>query len=135
MIQTAGILDFNHWWKTYFKKSVLSIESMGRGVKRDQKVTFHVNDFMEFQYEVDHISGRNFIGGLTVHTFKLFLSRSVLPMLPSVPAYPHGYYQTLRNWNHTFQQNIMIFIMNYILGQRHQLMTNHGDARKHTKEE
>ncbi|KAJ4430735.1 hypothetical protein ANN_19326 [Periplaneta americana] len=87
----SNILNFNHWWKAYFKKSVLSIESMGRGVKRDQKVTFHVNDFMEFQYEVDHISERNFIDGLTVHTFKLFLSRSVLPMLPSVPAYPHGY--------------------------------------------
>lgn len=47
--QTRGTIDFKKWWPEFYKKIVLSVDSYGEGVPRDQKVSF-------FLFQRRHIS-------------------------------------------------------------------------------
>lgn len=72
VIRTEDIKDFNKWWPTLYKKTVLSAESYGRNVPRQQKQSFAPASFMEFKYlQNGSLQTSDFIGGLKRHTFQL----------------------------------------------------------------
>lgn len=40
---TGDIIQFKNWWRHYYKEVVLSVESYGRNVPKEQKVKFNVS--------------------------------------------------------------------------------------------
>lgn len=74
---------------------MLSEESQRRGTPRDQKVTFSISKYRHFTHSSDYkglVIGRDFIGGLVSHTFRLRNSNRDPLILPSTSrAYPEGY--------------------------------------------
>lgn len=72
VVDTEDIKNFNKWWPMLYKKSVLSVESYGKKVPRQQKQTFAPASFMEFKYlQNGNVQTSQFIGGLIKHTFNL----------------------------------------------------------------
>ncbi|CAH1100777.1 unnamed protein product [Psylliodes chrysocephalus] len=69
--KTEDIIDFKQWWPKYYKKTCLSTESQGRGIRKDLKVLFKINQFMHFTYSSNtpnKVTARDFIEGLSSHT-------------------------------------------------------------------
>lgn len=67
-------VDFKTWWPRFFKKSVISRESLGRRLPKDKKITFSVSQFYEFIYDKSTpgaVCTRDFIDGLLSHHFNL----------------------------------------------------------------
>ena len=87
------IYDFKTWWQKYFKKQVLSVQTYGKIVPKDQKVTFKISQFTSFEYFPDgSLVARQFIDGLIFHTFKLSKCIQSLKSiaLPNKKAFPNG---------------------------------------------
>lgn len=85
------IKDYKKWWPIYYKKNCLSTESYGRGVRKEDKVSFLISNFMHFSYSEEAkgvVTARNFIDGLIKHDFRLGTS-TVVRSFPAVVAYPN----------------------------------------------
>lgn len=92
LIKSEDISDFKSWWPRIYKRNCLSIESVGRGVPREQKQNFQITNFTHFKYSSDQhgvLEALEFIDGITSHTFRLGTSNNVtLPQPLQNPAYP-----------------------------------------------
>lgn len=88
--KTEDILDFKQWWPKHYKKTCVSAESQGRGTHKDLKVSFKINQFMHFTYSSNapnKVTARNFIEGMSSHTFLLQTSKDKRIPLPEAKAY------------------------------------------------
>lgn len=88
------ILNFKQSWPTYFKKTMLSNESLGRNIKRDQKITFKISNFRHFIHLSEHdgiVITKEYIDGLLDHSFRLRNSNKDVITLPTRKAYPEGH--------------------------------------------
>ena len=47
-LNTEGIIDFKKWTQINFKGKPLSVSSYGKGVPKNEKVTFQVSSYYEF---------------------------------------------------------------------------------------
>lgn len=55
---------------------MLSVESAGKSVPREEKISLKVNSFMQFSHSYQNpgvLVARDFIDGLQTHTFRLTL--------------------------------------------------------------
>lgn len=85
------VKNYKSWWPVYYKKNSLSTASYGRGVKKEDKVSFLISNFMHFSYskvEKGVVTARDFIDGLIEHEFRLGTS-TVVRSFPAVVAYPN----------------------------------------------
>lgn len=85
MVTSEDILNFKQWWTRYYKKTALSLETKDKRVPRSQKVDFTISKFHHFNFiKVDGnvpVKCREFINGLTKHTFLLKINnRGVVPL-------------------------------------------------------
>lgn len=88
--KTEDITDFKQWWPKHYKKTCLSAESQGRGIRKDLKVSFKINQFMHFTYSSNtpnKVTARDFIEGMSSHTFLLQTSKEKRIPLPEEKAY------------------------------------------------
>ena len=88
------ILNFKGWWPTYFKKTMLSNESLGRNIPRDQKIAFKISNFRHFIHSSEHdgiVVTKQYIDGLQTHSFRLRNSNKELISFPTRKAYPEGH--------------------------------------------
>lgn len=93
LVQSQDILNFKKWWPNFYRKSVLSKETSGRGVPKEQKQPFNFYEFMEFCYSSEYIGtvkGRKYVDGIDEHHFALADS-TIIPRTPTELAYPEGY--------------------------------------------
>lgn len=94
MVSTDNILDFSKWWPPLYKKTVLSDDSKGKNVSRDQKVSFTPSQFYEFIYSSEHpgkVTTRPYINSFVKHTFDLHQGSQHTISMSSIPvAYPAG---------------------------------------------
>lgn len=42
MVENEQIKDFKAWWSAYYKRNTPSVESRGRGIPREEKVSFQI---------------------------------------------------------------------------------------------
>ncbi|XP_063229232.1 uncharacterized protein LOC134534688 [Bacillus rossius redtenbacheri] len=90
---SISILDFKQWWPKYFKRNVLSQESYGKSVLRDQKTSFKPSQFMNFSYASDNaglVVARPFIDSLVKHHFRVLNCTLADLVLPKNMVYPAG---------------------------------------------
>lgn len=83
------IKDYKKWWPVYYKKNSLSTESYGRGVRKENKVSFLISNFMHFSYSKEEkgvVTAGDFIDGLVTHKFRLGTS-TVIRSFPTAVAY------------------------------------------------
>ncbi|GBP47426.1 hypothetical protein EVAR_85018_1 [Eumeta japonica] len=90
--KTEDIIDIKKWWPTYYKKLVLSVDSYGRGVPKDKKVTFAISKVSRFTLSKTTpglVTTRESIDCLVSHDFQLLQRMGTRPPLPSnnTPAY------------------------------------------------
>lgn len=91
-VETETIINFHTWWPRFYKKTVCSEETAGRGIPKMAKVTFKVSTYRQFIYKNENkgtVTAKEFIGGLTSNTFSLAKTEAA-PILPSLKAYPMG---------------------------------------------
>lgn len=84
------IKDFKKWWPQYYKKNCLSTASYGRGVPKEQKVSFNISGFMHFTHTEDkkgYILAGDYIDSLVQHEFKLSTATKI-QSFPTEAAYP-----------------------------------------------
>lgn len=89
LVQISEILNYKNWWPQYYSKTPVSEETRGRNTNKNDKIYFGISSFSEFVYKKQlrgTVVARNFIHGLTKHTFKLS-SRGAPIVLPTIPAY------------------------------------------------
>lgn len=113
MPESCEVVDYKNWWPNYYKKNMVSEETSGRHVPRDQKCLFKISKFLQFTHSgtaKNKVQARTFIDGLTVQTFSLKNSNKNELVLPEALAYPDGCVpinkkklKTLKNSAHTFQ--------------------------------
>lgn len=90
---TDDILSFKAWWPPHYKKTAFSDDTMGRGIPKNQKKSFMISTFKEFEYnsnEKGKVVCKEFISGLVESTFSLGKTKTA-PALPSAKAYPAGH--------------------------------------------
>lgn len=88
--ENSVLKDYKKWWPQFYKKNCLSTASLGRGVPKDQKVSFNISIFMQFTHTEDkkgYVLARNYIDGLFEHEFKLSTSTQITSF-PDEAAYP-----------------------------------------------
>lgn len=94
LVDSSQIKDFRNWWVKYFKKDVISVETSARSVPRNAKERFNISKFHYFLFKQENGKGvivaRNYIGGLTEHTFPLLLPGLVTIDFPKDSAIPNG---------------------------------------------
>lgn len=86
------IIDYKNWWPYFYKKNMLSVESVGKRIPRDEKVNLKISQFMQFTHSSDNegvVVARNYIDGIQRHTFRLRNTKPGLT-LPSAKAYAEG---------------------------------------------
>ena len=49
-IKNEDILEFKNWWPEHYKKTTLSVRSTDIIIPKDQKVSFQILQYMEFEY-------------------------------------------------------------------------------------
>lgn len=73
---------------------MLSNESLGKNIPRDQKITFKISNFRHFIHSSDHdgiVITKEYIDGLQEHSFRLRNSNKDVISLPTRKAYPEGH--------------------------------------------
>lgn len=73
-VETDDIKNFNDWWQKFYKKKTTSLETMGRGINRQNKQDFTISNFMQFEYDAAKpgtVVASPYIDGLVKHTFRL----------------------------------------------------------------
>lgn len=91
IVESEKVKDFKSWCGKFYKKNVISTETQARNIPKENKIKFNISTFMEFHYSNKHVGQvkvKNVIGGLNDHTFDLKKSRTGLPELPKISAYP-----------------------------------------------
>lgn len=95
ILQTYQIYNFRKWWPLHYKKTVLSDESFGKRVPKEQKQSFTPSTFMHFeynQYKKGSLVAHQFIDGLSSHTFSLLRNKlGPITFPPTEKAYPNNY--------------------------------------------
>lgn len=85
------VFNFKDWWPIHYKKTMLSLESIGRNVPRNKKQTFKIASFRHFIHVQGHdgvVFAKDFIDGLVTQTFKLRnANRDNIIRLPTKKAY------------------------------------------------
>lgn len=69
-----NILNYKNWWPKYYKKKILSLESLGRNVAREKTVSFNISQYNFFHHNENFngiVEARTYIGGLSRDTFLL----------------------------------------------------------------
>ncbi|KAJ8881777.1 hypothetical protein PR048_018263 [Dryococelus australis] len=87
---SISILEFKQWWPKYFKRTLLSQESCGKSVPRDEKTSFKQNLFMHFMTMLDFVA-RSFVDSLVMHHFRILDCKLSDLVLPADTAYPAGF--------------------------------------------
>lgn len=90
--KTEDIIDIKKWWPNHYKKLVLSVDSYGRGVPKDKKVTFAISKVSHFTFSKTTpglVTTRESIDCLVSYDFQLLQRMGTRPPLPSnnTPAY------------------------------------------------
>lgn len=91
-IKSSDILNFVGWWQKFYKKTCLSVNSQGKNVPKEQKVTFQVSTYSQFAYKSakpGYVQVREFIDGLVIHDFYL-RKGACARALPTHNAYAEG---------------------------------------------
>lgn len=90
--KTEDIIDIKKWWPKHYKKLVLSVDSYGKGVPKDQKRTFAISQVSHFTFLKSTpglVTTRQSIDCLMSYDFQLLQRMGTRPPLPSsdTPAY------------------------------------------------
>lgn len=88
-VQTNEILDFKTWWPRFYKKNTISDETSGRGISKENRISFKISTFKHFIYTAGKLEVKFFIYGLISSTFSLKKTNRP-PELPTTRAYPAG---------------------------------------------
>lgn len=86
------IYALNTWWPHFYKKTVKSDETSGRGIRKEDMIHFKVSTYKEFYYnntDRGKVVTKHFIDGFTSSTFTL-KKYSAVPELPTEIACPSG---------------------------------------------
>lgn len=89
-VQTNEILDFKTWWPRFYKKNTISDETSGRGISKENRISFKISTFKHFIYTAGKLEVKHFIYGLISSTFSLKKTNRP-PELPTTKAYPAGW--------------------------------------------
>lgn len=88
-VTTEDIIEYKTWWRRYYKKNCLAIQSLGKKVPRDKKMNFNVSLFSQFHYDSQkpgYVKAREFIDNNVTYDFKLSHGREDV-VLPVKKAY------------------------------------------------
>lgn len=94
LVESDDVIDVSRWWPKFFKKMVLSEETRGKEIPKEQKVRLRISKFMHFSHHASApfvIKARTYIDGLQVQTFNV---RNPTPdplTMPIDVAYPKGF--------------------------------------------
>lgn len=90
MVDMNDIFDFKKWWPHFYKKNMLSVESGGKAVPRDKKISLKISQYMHFKHSFQNegvLVAKSFIDGLTCDTFRLRNTSTNPLTLPVRKAY------------------------------------------------
>lgn len=90
---SSNIIEYKKWWPVFYKKNMLSIESAGRSIHREHKVSFKISQYNYFHHSHERdgvVVVKEYIGGFVTHSFDLKNSNRDRLILPSTLAYPDG---------------------------------------------
>lgn len=90
LVESDYILNFKDWWPRFYKKTMLSVESVGRRIPKNEKVLFKISQFMHFTHSYEHdgvVLAKNFIDGFVNNTFRLRNPSREKLTLPTAKAY------------------------------------------------
>lgn len=88
-VNTEMVTDFKSWWRRFYKKNCLALQSMGKKVPKEKKMHFNMSFFNEFHYDCSNpgtVQTSEYIDGLVKYDFKLAFGRENTS-LPTHPAY------------------------------------------------
>lgn len=88
-VNTEMVKDFKTWWRRFYKKNCLAIQSLGKKVPKNLKVNFNVSLFHEFHYDCSNpgsVQTSEYIDGLVKYDFKMAFGRENV-LLPTEKAY------------------------------------------------
>lgn len=94
LVDSDDVIDVANWWPRFFKKSVISEETRGARVPKEQKIRLQVSKFMQFSHHADApftFKAKTFIDGLQVHTFNIKSPAQGQLVFPTEKAYPKGF--------------------------------------------
>lgn len=89
-VGAADIQNFKSRWVDYYKKNCIAMESRGRKVPKDQKVTFMISAEKHFTFDSTQrgvVVARPTIDNTVKHTFNFLRKGAPLPNFPNTPAY------------------------------------------------
>lgn len=90
-VSTQDIFAWKTWWPTYYKKTVMSNESLKKNVPRNQKVSFTISKYHHILHDKNMpgiIEARQYINGLNADHFDLALPNKRQNIcMPSQKAY------------------------------------------------
>lgn len=82
VVENSHIKNFRNWWCKYFKKDANSVETSAKSIPRKAKEHFNISKFHYFLFSSENGKGvivaKEYIGGISTHTFSL--------LLPDVPT-------------------------------------------------
>lgn len=90
---SEDIIDFKKWWPQFFKRNMLSTETTGTSVPKDQKIHLKPSQFMHYTYSSNTpglVVARNYINGAVLHHFRLLKPKANNLSLATHFAYPEG---------------------------------------------
>ena len=85
--KTEDIVDVKKWCPNHYKKLVLSVDSYGRGILKDQKVIFGISKVSHFTFSKTRpglVTTRESIVSLVSYDFQLLQRMVTRPPLPSI---------------------------------------------------
>jgi len=93
MVTPDMIFDYKNWWPPLYKRNVISQETKGRNVKKEDKVNFAISKYMEFRYSSQLkgiIEALPFIDGLCMSTFNVTSAKAKDVTFQIKNNYPSG---------------------------------------------
>lgn len=84
-------IDLKKWWPKIFKRNMLSVETRGRNINKDNKVNFKISTFKHFKHSREHpgtVVASEHIGAFVTHTFELRAVNRGPIALPKALEYP-----------------------------------------------
>lgn len=90
---SKDIIEYKKWWPIFYKRNMLSVETIGRNVSKENKVSLKISKYCYFLHSIEMpglLQAKPYIGGLLGDTFMLRNSNRQDLFLPSKHAYPKG---------------------------------------------
>lgn len=100
-MQTDDILSFKNWWPSSYKKTVNSDKTSGRGIHKDDRITFKISSYKHFIFShrlPGKVEVKSFINGICHLHFPWEKPMDLLNFHLPKPTLLEKFQKTKKNW-------------------------------------